>query len=153
MNCSRRIGVDNGASWSALNPFTLFGGSFCCDQVTQYDPVTGRQFWLLQYCPPSDPTCEGPDNHLVLANATASGTEAFTNWCSYTIPPSWYGLPDATTSVDYNEMTITNHFVNIASNLFLSGGGSATGVLRLPAATMSTCGRVNSTHVTRIDNF
>ncbi|MFG2059570.1 hypothetical protein ACGFI9_36715 [Micromonospora sp. NPDC048930] len=133
--------TNNGATWSALDPFTIFGSGFCCDQVTQYDPIRGRQFWLLQY-----------SDHLVLANASAAGAGAFTSWCWYTITPSWFGQP-STTSIDYNDMTIGNNYVYISSNLFPSGGGSASGIIRLPAAAMSTCGGFSYNYLTRTDNF
>jgi hypothetical protein len=133
--------TNNGASWTALNPFTIFGSGFCCDQVTQYDPATGRQFWLLQY-----------SDHLVLANASAAGANAFTNWCWYNITPAWYGQL-ATTALDYNDMTIGNNFVYISTNLFPSGGGSASGLIRLPSAAMASCVGFNFNFLARADNF
>ncbi|MFF0133424.1 hypothetical protein ACFYTG_48535 [Streptomyces mirabilis] len=99
--------TDNGATWSYLDPYSLFGSGFCCDQVTQYDPATGRQFWLLQF-----------SDHLVIANASASGSGAFTNWCYWSITPS---------------------NVNISSNFFPTSRGSGAGLLRLPKSAMSTC--------------
>ncbi|MET8181456.1 hypothetical protein [Streptomyces sp. NPDC005336] len=135
--------LDSGATWTYLNPFTLFGSGFCCDQVTQYDAATGQQFWLLQY-----------DDHLTIANAPASGSGAFTNWCSYEITPSWLGLADDN-SLDYNDLTITNGNVNISTNVYPPGGTSAiaTGLLRLPKEAMSACAPISYNYLTRTDDF
>ncbi len=133
--------TNNGASWSYLDPFTLFGSGFCCDQVTQYDAATGRQFWLLQF-----------DNHLVLANASASGTGAFTSWCYWNIDATWFGLA-AGTELDYNDITITNSFVVIASNFFPTSGGQGSAIVRLPKVPMSTCSGFSYSRLSRTDSF
>lgn len=133
--------TDGGSTWSYLDPFTMFGSGFCCDQVTQYDPATGRQFWLLQY-----------SDHLVLANASASGTGAFTGWCYWNITPGWFGLASGT-ALDYNDMTIGNSNVYVSTNYFPSGGGSGSGLLRLPKVAMGNCQGFNYNYVTRTDSF
>ena len=132
--------VNNGASWSYLDPFTLFGTGFCCDQVTQYDAPTGRQFWLLQF-----------GDHLVLANASAAGTSAFTSWCYWNITPDWFGLP-AGTSLDYNDIAITNSFVNISTNYFGASSNGAA-IVRLPKYPMSHCAGFSYNRLNRSDNF
>ena len=133
--------TDNGATWSYLDPYSLFGSGFCCDQVTQYDPGTGREFWLLQF-----------SDHLVIANASASGSGAFTGWCYWNITPSWMGLA-ATTQLDFNDMSISNSNVNISTNFFPSSGASGAGLLRLPKSAMSTCSAFSYSYLTRTDNF
>jgi hypothetical protein len=130
---------NGGASWSFLNPFTMFGSGFCCDQVTQYDPATGHQFWLLQF-----------SNHLVIANAPSTALGG--SWCYWNITPGWLGLPSGT-ALDYNDMTITNSYVNISTNFFPSSGPSGAGLLRLPKAAMSTCTAFSYQYLTRTDNF
>jgi hypothetical protein len=131
--------VDNGATWSYLDPFTLFGSGFCCDQVTQYDPATGHQFWLLQF-----------SDHLVLANASAAGPGAFTSWCYWNITPAWFGVA-STASLDFNDMTIANSNVYISTNVF--NVAQTVGLLRLPKVAMSTCSGFSYNYVTRTDNF
>lgn len=133
--------LDGGATWSYLDPYSLFGSGFCCDQVTQYDPGTGREFWLLQF-----------GDHLVIANASAAGSGAFTGWCYWNITPGWFGLA-STTALDYNDMTITNSYVNISTNFFPSGGGSGAALIRLPTAPMSTCSAFGFNYLTRTDNL
>lgn len=131
--------TDNGATWSYLDPFTLFGSGFCCDQVTQYDAATGRQFWLLQF-----------SDHLVLANASAAGSGAFTSWCYWNITPAWFGVA-ATAAMDFNDLTIANNNVYISTNLF--GVPQTAGLLRLPKVPMSTCSAFSYNNLTRTDNF
>jgi len=105
--------LNNGATWSYLDPFTLFGSGFCCDQVTRFDKLTQKQFWLLQY-----------DDHLVVANASSAGATGFTNWCYYEFDATSFGLP-AGTALDYNDMLTTNSFITISTNFFASTSGSA----------------------------
>jgi hypothetical protein len=131
--------ANGGSNWSYLNPFTLFGSGFCCDQVTQYDPATGHQFWLLQF-----------SNHLVIANAPSTALGG--RWCYWNITPGWIGQP-STTALDYNDMTITNSNVNIATNFFPSTGGSGSAILRLPKSAMSSCTGFSYRYVTRTDNL
>lgn len=131
--------TNGGSTWSYLNPFTLFGSGFCCDQVTQYDPGTGHQFWLLQF-----------SDHLVIANAPSNALGG--SWCYWNITSSWFGLAAGTT-LDYNDMTITNSNVNISTNFFPSAGGSGAGLLRLPKAAMSTCTGFSYNYLTRTDNL
>lgn len=133
--------TDNGASWNFLDPFTLFGSGFCCDQVTQYDAATGRQFWLLQY-----------NNHLVLANASAAGAGAFTSWCYWNIDATWFGLAAGTT-LDYNDITIGNNNVYISSNFFPASGPQGSAIVRLPKVPMSTCSGFSYSRLSRTDSF
>lgn len=133
--------VNNGASWSSLDPFTLFGSGFCCDQVTQYDAATGRQFWLLQY-----------SDHLVIANAPASGASAFTGWCFWNITPAWFGLAAGTT-LDYNDITIGNSNVYISTNFFPAAGAQGSAIVRLPKVPMSTCSGFSYNFLNRTDSF
>ena len=131
--------TNGGSSWSYLNPFKMFGSGFCCDQVTQYDPATGHEFWVALF-----------SNHLVIANAPSSALGG--SWCYWNITPSWIGQPSNTT-LDYNDMTITSSNVNIATNFFTSSGGSGSAILRLPKAAMSSCSGFSYRYLTRTDNF
>jgi hypothetical protein len=132
--------TNSGSTWSFVDPFSLFGSGFCCDQVTQYDPGTGRQFWVLQF-----------SDHLVIANASASGSGAFTGWCYWNITPSWFALP-AGTQLDYNDMTISNTYVNISTNWFGTSSSGAA-LVRLPKQPMSTCSGFSYNRLNRSDNF
>jgi hypothetical protein len=130
---------NNGVTWQYLNPFSIFGTGFCCDQVTLYDPSHDRQFWLLQY-----------GNHLALANS--SGSSLFSSWCYYNIDATWFGRA-ATDEVDYNDIALSNNYIYVMSNLFPAAGGSASGVLRLPIDSLISCGALSYYRWWRSDNF
>jgi hypothetical protein len=112
---------DGGATFKFVNPFTIFGTNFCCDQVAIYDPGRNAWFWLLQY----------NDGHLVLANS-----RNLVNWCFYTWRPASFGL---TGELDYNDLALTTNDIYIVSNFFPSGGGSGSIVARLPIDPQLTC--------------
>jgi len=120
-----------------LNPFTIFGGGFCCDQVTLYEAGRDRQWWLLQY-----------GDHLTLANS--SGTDLFTNWCYYNFSPTDIGLA-ADAEFDYNDLSISNNFIYITTNLFGSASGAA--IIRLPMDSMITCGGFGYNYIVRSESF
>jgi len=122
---------NNGANWTYLNPFSIFGANFCCDQVTIYDAARGKQYWELQYVAAGSPAT----NKLVLAEATGTN---LASWCYYNITPDWFGEP-ADTAIDYNDLSLTNNYLYLASNLFPKAGGSKSGLIRMPLDSLSTC--------------
>ena len=130
---------DNGATWSFLDPFSIFGPDFCCDQVTVYDPGRDRQFWLLQY-----------GDHLAIAHS--SGTDLFTNWCVYNIDPTWIGQP-ATTALDYNDLALGTNFLYLTTNIFPAAGGAGSAILRLPIDALITCGAFGYNYTVHTDSF
>jgi hypothetical protein len=124
--------TNRGATWTFVNPFTMFGNGFCCDQVVVYDPGRDVWFWLLQF-----------DNHLVLANS-----RNLVNWCFYNWTPANFGF---TGELDYNDLVLTTNYVYIVSNIFPSAGGSGATVARLPIDPQTTCGGFNYNFFTRTD--
>jgi hypothetical protein len=112
-----------GGAWQYLNPFSLFGSGFCCDQVTHYLPDWNQQYWLLLF-----------GNGDVLANSPGTN---LTNWCYYNIDASWWGLDPSTYSLDYNDLAYTN-YVYVAVNLYGPSGGFGS-ILRLPISAMNQC--------------
>lgn len=127
------VSSNTGATWNFVNPFTMFGSGFCCDQVVIYDPGRNAWFWLLQY----------NDGHLVLANSTD-----LVHWCSYTWRPASFGL---TGELDYNDLALTTNYIYIVSNYFPSGGGSGSIVARLPIDPQLTCSGFNYGWFARTD--
>ncbi len=134
--------LDNGSTWTYLNPFTIFSDTtvkgYCCDQVTIYDTGRNRVFWLLQY-----------SNGLKIAQAVA-GT--LSNWCYYNITPGTVGEP-STTEMDYNDVAIGTNYIYIATNLFPSGGGSETEILRMPIDSLAHCASWSGAYVKVSDRF
>lgn len=131
--------TNNGGAWTYVNPYTLFGNhptgniGFCCDQVTLYDPIHDRQWWVLQYG-----VGNAGQGGLKIANST--GSSLFGSWCYYNIDATWFGYGAATDAgIDYNDMAISKNYVYIASNIFPAAGGQLSGILRLPIDPMLTC--------------
>jgi hypothetical protein len=114
---------DRGGSWSYVDPFSIFGSGFCCDQVAVYDPGRNAWFWLLQYV----------DGHIVIANSTDR-----VHWCGYSLSGGNIGLSG---EFDYNDMTLTTNSVNIASNFFTSNSSYSV-IIRLPIDGMLACGGI-----------
>jgi hypothetical protein len=121
--------LNSGAGgWTFLNPFTLFGSGFCCDQVTTYLADWNREYWVLQY-----------GDHLALANSPGPNLNS---WCYYNINASWWGLDPASYSIDYNDMAFSKNYVYIASNIFGPNGGFGA-ILRLPITSLNACAAFN----------
>lgn len=132
--------TNNGSTWTFVNPNTIFGNhptgniAFCCDQVTLYDPIHDRQWWVLQYG-----TGVAGQGGLKIANS--SGSSLFGSWCYYDINATWFGFANATDAgIDYNDMAVGKNFLYISSNLFPASGSSHAGILKLPIDPMLTCG-------------
>lgn len=114
---------NNGSAWSQLNPFTIFGSGFCCDQVTAYDAGRNRQYWMLQY-----------EDHFTIANSAAN----FASWCPYSYSPSSFGRP-VSESFDYSDIAIGTRYLYITSNVFDGQNQTATMLLRLSLDDMAAC--------------
>jgi hypothetical protein len=113
-----------GGAWQYLNPFTIFGSGFCCDQVTTYLPDWNQQYWLLLY-----------GSGDVLANSPGTNLN---NWCYYNIDASWWGLDPTQYSLDYNDLAYSKNFVYVAVNIYGPSGGFGA-MLRLPTDAMNQC--------------
>lgn len=114
---------NSGGTYTYLNPFSIFGSGFCCDQVTAYDAAHNREFWLLQY-----------GNHLTLANSAASN---LASWCSYTWTPASFGL-STTGSFDFNKIAVSTSYVFFSTNVYGVSGVQSL-VARFPIEAMTTC--------------
>jgi hypothetical protein len=125
---------DGGTTWNYLDPFTLFGSGFCCDQVAIYDPGRNWWFWLLQY-----------GDHLTLAN-----TKDFSHFCWYNFSPGSLGF---TGDLDFNDLAVTTNNVYIVSNVFPAAGGKGSVVARLPIDGMTGCSSISYNYVLRTDSF
>ncbi len=127
---------NNGTNWTYLNPFSIFGGGYCCDQVTVTDTTHERVFWLLQY-----------GDHITIANSSISN---LASWCFYNFTPGQVGLTGG--SFDFNHMTVD------ANNVFWSTDvygvtGVASLVERLPIDAMVNCAGFGWSFITRGDTF
>jgi hypothetical protein len=128
---------DKGNTWTFLNPFSLFGSGFCCDQVTVYDKTHNRVYWLLQY-----------GGHLTVANSLGSD---LVNWCYYEFTNTNIGQA-STTSLDFNDAMIGTRNFYFTTNIFpTSGYGSE--IVRLPLEQMTSCGGFGFNYYSQLDSF
>jgi hypothetical protein len=139
-NWTAQYSHNNGGSWTSLNPFTMFGSGFCCDQVTVYDPARNQQLWLLQY-----------GNHLTLA---VSPADNLATWCSYNLTPAaLLGLP-AGDAFDYNDLAIGTKFAYLTSNVFTSTEAFVgTAFIRFNLDNLAACQAAANNSVLRTDLF
>ncbi|HET7400055.1 MAG TPA: hypothetical protein VFJ94_16180 [Intrasporangium sp.] len=139
-NWTSQYSHNNGATWTSLNPFTIFGAGFCCDQVTIKDTGRSRQFWLLQY-----------GDHLTLAS---SATTNLATWCTYTLTPQAILGRPAGEQFDYNDLAVGTRFLYLTSNLF-SAAGSFTGTafVRFNLDNLAACQAAGFNQVVRTDLF
>ncbi len=121
---------NNGSTWSYLDPFTMFGSGYCCDQVTVLDTSHNREFWLLQF-----------GDHLVLAN---SGGKNLASWCFYNWFPSQFGA----TGFDYNHMAVSSNWVYVSTN---TPQGAL--VFRVPIQDQVNCASTSAGYILRGSEF
>jgi len=139
-NWTSQFSHNNGATWTSLNPFTIFGSGFCCDQVTVHDPGRNLQLWLVQY-----------GNHLTLATSSANN---LSTWCTYTLTPqALLGRP-AGEAFDYNDLAVGTKFLYLTSNLFGSTGSfTGTAMVRLNLDGLAACAATGFNQTVRTDLF
>jgi hypothetical protein len=129
---------NNGKFWTYLDPFTIFGPGYCCDQVAVYDLSHNRQFWLLQY-----------GDHLATAN---SGGTDLVSWCNYNWSPTNFGLP-STYQFDYNHMAVSTRFLYVSTNVYSPSGFAGALVFRMPIDEMSNCAGFTYNYIFRSTEF
>lgn len=130
--------TNGGATWSSINPYTLFGAvdaGFCCDQATIAHQGAAITVWLLQY---SFSATTNRGSFML-----GIGPDAHTANFGYRLDPTSFGFP-AGNWFDFPHLAVSNDFVYLASNVF-SGGGPYQGavVARFNAAQLRTGGNVN----------
>ncbi|MCU1455037.1 MAG: hypothetical protein JWN46_3183 [Acidimicrobiales bacterium] len=129
----------NGTSWTALNPFSMFGSGFCCDQVAKYDAGRDTQYWLLQYT-----------DHSTIANSPSSD---LTSWCSYNFTATAFGFPSGY-EVDYNDLAVGTRFLYWTVNVFNTGGSFVGTVMaRISLDDMKACIAPSFSYISRTDLF
>ncbi len=134
---------NNGTNWGVvLNPFSIFGSGFCCDQITVYDVSNDRLYWLLQY-----------GNHLTVASAASTNPAS---WCFYNFSPALFGLP-STDAFDYNHMAVSTRYLYVSTNDYSTTSFRESVVFRLPLSSLHTpptaCGSVAPTFYGRSTEF
>ncbi len=114
-NSRAAFSTDGGASFTSLNPTTIFPADaigFCCDQIVQYVPSIDRFVWLIQ---------GGGFSGYRLAVASPAQIDASngTVWTYWNLPANLFGC----TGVDYPDMSTGNGFVHFSWDALGCGGG------------------------------
>ena len=144
---------DNGRVWRGLDPYTIFGPDFCCDQVTKADHRYHRQHWVLQYIPAFQHHPGG--GHLVLANSRIGD---FVNWRPYTITPSVLGWSNDL-NLDYNDIVIGRRYLYLTTRVIRFHDGIkdydvlAAALLRVSRADLAAGRPAHYDAITRTDTL
>ena len=103
--------VNDGDSWTYLNPFNQFpsspGSGFCCDENTLYDEKNGIFVWLRQGSP--DSNGQNIDRLSVSNNGIS--------WVHFDLTAQDFGAP-TNTWLDYNQLSSSNKYLYITNNVF-----------------------------------
>jgi hypothetical protein len=125
---------DHGASWSNVDPFTIFppiDGGFCCDQTSIYIPQVNLTVWLLQYVKSST------SNVMRIAVQSPAGT-----WRFWNIRPTNINSTFTNQWFDYNSAAISDNFLYITNNMFTATTNTWTRavVMRIPFTSLQGTG-------------
>jgi hypothetical protein len=121
------VSNDGGASWTRLDPTTIFpdtfAGGFCCDQVITYVPGIDHFVWFLQY--DADSSGQGA---FRIATASSQSVESDpTVWTYWDFVAGDFGYPTA--NMDYPDLAYSSSFLFASRDVFTSNGRI---VLRIP---------------------
>ncbi|MFC2085819.1 hypothetical protein ACFLRO_01260 [Bacteroidota bacterium] len=119
---------DGGQTFQYVDPYDNFpangtpdvpanAGGFCCDQVVHYEPTRGMMVWFLQYNR-SGNNATTDSNVFRVAIADSQEDVLNNNWYSWTFNPALFGLPAAGVWMDYPDMSFTNEYLYITTNVF-----------------------------------
>src|SRR6185312_3853497 len=113
-NTNVLLSVDGTATWTLLNPTTIFpsgpnkdaagnllDNGLCCDQVLQYVPQIDRFIWLMQFCGSGTTGCLSGINRVRIASASPQQiiSSGGTSWTYWDVLSSTFNL--GTTTMDY----------------------------------------------------
>lgn len=128
--------LNNGSSWTYINPFTNFPSAndgFCCDQTLLYDAKTDLSFWLLQY-----DKKDGINNTLRLA-VKKGATLQNNDWDLWDFTPLGINPAWKNQWLDYNHAAVSKKFLYICSNMFnTSDTFTRCIILRIPLKSLQT---------------
>ena len=136
-NWSCDASADGGASWTRLDPTTIFpntfAGGFCCDQVIIYAPGADLFVWLLQYSAGS--TGEGAFRIAVSDSQTVQDDP--TAWTYWDFVAGDFGWP--TSDMDYPDLAYSNTFLYASTDVL----GSGRVIMRISLEELRAGGTVN----------
>jgi hypothetical protein len=142
--------IDAGATWTFVDPFTLFpsaGGGFCCDQVVVYDPGHDLLVWLLQYVRDQQGT-----NILRLA-VKAGGTLSDDTWHWWDFSPGSTNAAWTAEWFDYPDLELGTNSLYMTTNSFEGDEWKRSVVFRLPLQALADQGTLTYQYFTSTENF
>lgn len=131
--------LDNGSSWTYLNPFTnfpatgSFAGGFCCNQRVTQDRTRDLVIWSLQYLKTNDQATG--TNGIRIAVARGTGELAANTWQVHDFTPGQFGATYAQGYwFDYPGLAVSSNYLYFTYNLFTttSDTWAATVIGRVP---------------------
>jgi hypothetical protein len=138
VNWSAFLSTDGGASFTTLNPTTVFPADaigFCCDQIVQYIPSIDRFVWLLQ----------GNGYRLATASPAAMISSGGTAWTYWNLTPGLFGQP-AGSGFDYPDLAVGTNFLYAswdAGSPCSAGCLQGFQVVRIPLSEIQAGGTIN----------
>lgn len=133
--------INDGASWTHVDPFTRFpeaAGGFCCDQVVLYNPANKIWIWLLQYS-----TGSNGENIFRIA---VSRDATFGSWHWWDFAPRGVSTSWAGNWFDYPDMAFTTANLFVTFNMFRGNTWQRAVVFRFPLATLASGGSLGYRH-------
>jgi hypothetical protein len=145
--------VDNGASWTHVNPATFFpsvDNGFCCDQRIVYIPSRDITVWVLQYSYSS--TTQTAGYRIAVANGDADlANPSASAWTTYYITPqNRFGFGNSVW-FDFPDIAYSNDGFFLSANVF-SGGGSFQGsvIIRTDLTALQANGSIPLSYINSI---
>ena len=123
------VSDDAGQTWSFIDPADNFpadgtddpvNGGFCCDQVVYYDQAWDAMYWLLQYVQ------DGSTNTQRIAVANSPADVLNNIWFVYNWTPASFGFPATGFWMDFPDLTVSNEFLYLTTNVFEIGSGTTS---------------------------
>jgi hypothetical protein len=128
--------LNNGSTWSYINPFTNFppaDDGFCCDQTVLYDSKTDLTFWLLQY------DKKNSINNTLRLAVKKGATLTNNNWDLWDFTPQSINPAWKNQWLDYNHAAVSGKFLYVCTNVFNNNDVfTRCIVLRIPLKALQT---------------
>ncbi|MFL5384084.1 MAG: hypothetical protein ACJ8GN_16300 [Longimicrobiaceae bacterium] len=130
------LSVDGGASFSSVNPTTIFpevDGGFCCDQIVAYVPEIDMFVWLLQYW------VDGSNNNRIRLAAQTTAEVRSSNGTAWTYWDFVSDVFNRDRRLDRNDLAVGER--SLWWNTEVVGGGRV--VVRIPLDQIAARGTIN----------
>lgn len=138
---------NSGASWTALNPYSI-NANFCCDQQVIYEPARNIFIWEMLDL---DNSNSGSGNALQLEILNGD----FSGGCLFTFTSDMFGMA-ANQMLDYPDIQFSTDDTYMTWNTYDPTGTTPenTGLVRMPTDSLASCSQsLSFQYLTRTDVF